>query len=238
MVQGACVVPAFCWDTLLLLWLFRSGSWGFRFFCIFLPIIGPNCYIVTFSLLWFLCILLLKEMLVQVQSTAATTAKGPRSQVPACLTNMFPKHWHCEAHSSSQNPLPWNTILSRNSVLLITIKYVAESSNMTAAQIFKTITSLLPSSAECRLPIGHLPAHWSQDSNLLVFLLKGGVPKGPTQNLRRAQRMGLLFSFCNLGGYFWLLSFHVPVCWFHFKLVVKQKQIFIFINDFYFFHYS
>ena len=46
-VQGPCLVPCFC------SWLFKSDGWVFRFYCIFLPIICPNCsYLQLFSVFY------------------------------------------------------------------------------------------------------------------------------------------------------------------------------------------
>ena len=43
-------------------------------------------YAVIFSSLYFLCVLLFKKMFVQVQALQPLAAKGPRSQVSACLS--------------------------------------------------------------------------------------------------------------------------------------------------------
>ena len=75
-MQGACAVPCFCSP------LFRSGNWDFWSFCIFLSIICPNCtctqlFLVPCSFFVF-C------------PGASIAAKGPRFQVPACLTLISP----------------------------------------------------------------------------------------------------------------------------------------------------
>ena len=64
-------------------WLLRSGSWAFWTFCILLSIICPNwtctqLFLVPYSFFVLCC----WRRLCPVASTAA---KGPRSQVPACL---------------------------------------------------------------------------------------------------------------------------------------------------------
>ena len=79
-VQGACVVPCFC------SWLFRSGSWVFRLFCIFLPTICPNCtcpqlFLVPDGFFVFYC----SRRCLSRCKHGNHCSKGSRSQVPASL---------------------------------------------------------------------------------------------------------------------------------------------------------
>ena len=93
-----CPLPVFCAggmrSTLLLLLIpcicsgcFRSGSWGLRVFCIFLPILCPKCtctqlVLVPYSFFVFAA----GGSVCPGASIAATAAKGLRPQVPACLS--------------------------------------------------------------------------------------------------------------------------------------------------------
>ena len=81
-VQGACAASCFC------SWLLRSGSWGFWPFCVLLSITCPNrACMQLFSVLSSVLFRFL-DCVAQgdICPDASTVAKGPRSQVPACLT--------------------------------------------------------------------------------------------------------------------------------------------------------
>ena len=85
-VQKAGTVPCFC------SWLFPSGSWVFGLFCI-LFIIYPNCKCTQLLLvlcnflllLLFVCLFLHFVARGDICPGASLAAKGPGSQVPACL---------------------------------------------------------------------------------------------------------------------------------------------------------